>query len=222
MLSKETKARIAKNRARRIRWRNRQWREWDKTLRSWSRRAFRRVFPTVRHGGDIVVQPLTPPLAFKPFSHQKVLLENLHQQSEEFDVPTPNSLFGEAMKGGFKRGELMIVGAPTISERKVDMTELYAKLRHETLTRRSPNPMMVSKTIAPGVDFVIGFDPGTLHGDRAVEVRMLKTRTGKGPSDFKIDLQSAGFVDIDSYCDFKEDNDAHQESKGPNSEQSAA
>jgi hypothetical protein len=222
MLSKETKARIAKNTARRIRWRNRQWREWDKALRSWSRRAFRRVLPTVRHGGDIVVQPLTPPLAFKPLPHQRVFLENLHQQSEESDVPTPNSLFREAMKGGFKRGELMIVGTPRISERKVDMTELYAKLRHEVMTRRSPNPMMVSKTIEPGVDYVIGFDPGTLHGDRAVEVRMLKTRTGKGPSDFKIDLESTRFVDIDSYCDFTEDNNAHQESTGQNPKQPAA
>lgn len=64
VLSTKTKQRIAENKARRTRRRNKQWRDWDKGLILFNanmRRYFRRVVPTLVAFEDLGIQPLFDP-----------------------------------------------------------------------------------------------------------------------------------------------------------------
>lgn len=185
MLTKQVKARIRRNKARRL-----LPTKFTKA-RGWA--DFRRY------------------MNLSPFDTSPAMVESIKiDKVVDYLDPLPPSIRGrdQMLKGGFKRGEcLVMIGAPIRSRGRIDLLPLYRQLASEAKDYQFP-PIMVSheadvKMPFSGAEWYWGIDPGVKE-TTAVQFKAIKRRQPvEGQPEFMI-VDDPHFLTIDSLTKIKE------------------
>ncbi len=123
----------------------------------------------------------------------------------DLEMPTGFKHFDEfkgILQGGYLRGEIPIFSSfARASQGKSDMRGMYDRLKKEMLHRPlvTIRPSIYREQVTPDIEMIIGLDPGDGKVDLPAICKMIKTRTGPGPSEFTINFEDMDLLDLPKY-----------------------